>query len=635
MKTSLFPRLAVLIVLTAAGLLVTATPAAAHPTLVATLPEAGYGVSQTPEEIGLIFDEPVTVVSFVVEGQARGKIATTPVRPGADGKVVVRPTSPLPIGRYTVRWQITARDGDAVEGVFGFGIGVTTSPTQDQPVTPGLGVTALLRWALFAGLALALGGLAGHALARRLTPHGPRPFVAVGCLLGLTASLGLGVQQVGGGNLLAGLGRFSLGALVASPAGVLIAFELAAFTAALLTAVSPVRTLTVLPLAVVVIAEGERSHLMAASGGLGGFTIAVHLAAVSLWIGALVHVVRVAWHSRSRPAHARAVLLAYAQLAIGVYAVVVVTGALAALWMLPSPGALLTTGYGWTLLAKLALVILATVLALIARKRLTTKAEPITAVTRIEAITLIAVLAATGLLTAQSPPAEPGFGVPYPPPMAGRTVRLGALTGQVTTAIVAGEGRLEVRLRVPQWDPIRNEGYTIGATLTAPNGTREDLLLTPCGSGCFTGPARWRTGVNTIELTITTDRWRGGTAHFAVPWPASPARTLFDQARDTLAAQPSITFVETVSSDTSRAAGFSKTLRMSGAELLGKQPYRAGVISEPALLERTGDHTVIAFAISAENINVRMTLDTKGHLVREDITTPNHQITRTYQPAEG
>ncbi|MFG1710971.1 copper resistance protein CopC [Nonomuraea sp. M3C6] len=654
---TLIVRLAIMIAVAVAGLLATALPAAAHPTLVATLPEAGYSVSESPEEIGLVFDEPVTVNKFVVEGQARGQISTTAVQRTRDGKVLVRPTAPLPAGRYTVRWQITAQDGDVVDSAFGFGVGVgvAAAQTQQQASTPGLGAAAVLRWALFAGLALALGGLAGDSLVRRLAqptepPEGrsgskittpdiaaPRPLIIVGCLLGLAASLGLGLHQIGGGQLVTGLAMLSPERLIASPAGLVIAVELAAFAAAVMAALSPARFLAALPLAVIVIVEGERSHLMAAAGGLGGFTIAVHLAAVALWIGALLHVARAAWAWRSHPARARAVLVAYAWLAIVVYAVVVVTGVVAALWILPSLGALVTTDYGWTLLTKLALVAVATGLALTARRRLTRPAEVsrIAVTARVEAVVLVAVLAASGLLTALPPPADPERGLPYPPPMAGPTIRLGALTGQVTAAIVAGEGRLEVRLRVPEWDPARDEGFTVRGALTAPDGTRQDLLLTPCGSGCFAGPSRWRTGVNTVELAITTDRWRGGSARFAVPWPARTARDLFDQARATLAAERSVTFVETVSSDTGRAAGFSKQLRMSGAELLGKQPYRAGVISEPVVLERTGDKTVLAFAISAESIYVRMTVDSRGRILREDMTTPNHQITRAFRPTEG
>ncbi|MGW3353205.1 copper resistance protein CopC [Nonomuraea rubra] len=674
--TPLFRRLAVVAVAFCAGLSAMTTPAAAHPTLVATLPEASYSVSESPPEIGLVFDEPVTVTTFVVEGQARGQLATTAVQQSGDGKVAVRPAAPLPSGRYTVRWQITAADGDVVDGAFGFGVGAgggaAASPAQQQAGTPGLGEAALLRWALFAGLALALGGLAADPLVRRLAephparstrtsagaqgdqslqgqpprpdasrPHDPkpwpRPFITTGCLLGLVASLGLGLHQIGGGHPAAGLEAFSPARLIATPAGLLIAVELAAFAVALLVACSRARLLAVLPLSVVVIAEGERSHLMAAAGGVGGFTIAVHLAAVALWAGALVHVARAAWRWRAHAQRMRAVLGAYAVLAIVVYAVVVVTGTLAALWMLPSPDALTSTAYGQTLLVKLALVAAASILAVAARRRLARRAAaPRTAaLVRAEAVALVAVLAVSGLLTALPPPADPSRGLPYPPPMAGPTVRLGTLTGQVTTAIVAGEGRLEVRLRVPEWDPGRDEGYTVDAALTAPTGAREDLRLTPCGSGCFAGPARWRAGVTTVNVRVATDRWRGGTARFAIPWPARTAHGLFDQARNTLAAQKSVTFDETVSSDTGRPADFSTRLRMTGADLLDKQPYRSGVISEPVVLERAGHQTVIAFAISAESIYVRMTLDAEGRLLREDMTTPNHQITRTFHPTGG
>lgn len=86
-------RLVVLLLGGAVAVVMLAQPVAAHPTLVATLPEAGYSVNTPPEEIGLVFDERVTVHELVVEGQARGDIRTTDLQVSTDGtRVVVTPT---------------------------------------------------------------------------------------------------------------------------------------------------------------------------------------------------------------------------------------------------------------------------------------------------------------------------------------------------------------------------------------------------------------------------------------------------------------------------------------------------------------------------------------------------------------
>lgn len=292
---SMVVRLVVLAVGTLATLVILAPPAAAHPTLVATLPEAGYSVTAPPEEIGLVFDERVTLHELTVEGQARGDIQTTDPQLSADGtRVVVRPLAELPDGAYTVHWQITALDGDVVDGTFGFGVGAAAAPVAGSSTTQtsGLGAAAVLRWALFTSLALALGGVAGDTLARhRVREAGPeralvapRPWLRPAGILGVASSLGLALHSLGGGSLTQGLSNASVPELLESPTGELIVVELIAFVVAtIVAAVRPLRRLTVFALAAVVVAEGLRSHLQAEAPPLGSIVIIVHLAAVAIW----------------------------------------------------------------------------------------------------------------------------------------------------------------------------------------------------------------------------------------------------------------------------------------------------------------------------------------------------------------
>jgi len=141
--------LAALFVLLAAG------PALAHPTLLTTTPPAGYATTEPPVVVSIRFDEPVTVRQFVLRGQGRGPVGTSQVTKSDGGRTAtVRPVTPLPPGRYTVQWQITAQDGDIVDGTFGFGV-ATSAPAAagSATQTAGTATAALLRWALFLGLA--------------------------------------------------------------------------------------------------------------------------------------------------------------------------------------------------------------------------------------------------------------------------------------------------------------------------------------------------------------------------------------------------------------------------------------------------------------------------------------------------
>jgi copper transport protein len=82
----------------------------------------------------------------------------------------------LPDGVYTVSWQVISADGDVVGSQFRFAVGpapAALAAAAAAPSSPGQWPTAVLRWLLFAGLAVALGGLAGRC--RRCSPWWWRP----------------------------------------------------------------------------------------------------------------------------------------------------------------------------------------------------------------------------------------------------------------------------------------------------------------------------------------------------------------------------------------------------------------------------------------------------------------------------
>ena len=186
------------------------------------------------------------------------------------------------------------------------------------------------------------------------------------------AAIGLSAHVLGSGNLASGIKHLSIPALWASSAGRVSAVEVAAFAAAAGLAATRRRIAgaAVLPLLVVVAAEGQRSHLREADGAAGIALLIVHLTAAAIWLGALSHVMAVAWTWRANRAAAHRVLAEYARLALVLLLLVALTGTVSATLALPSVSALTATGYGRLLMAKMALVAVAVGCAVAGRRRL-------------------------------------------------------------------------------------------------------------------------------------------------------------------------------------------------------------------------------------------------------------------------
>ena len=116
------PLRAVLLVVLGGLLLLagTATPAAAHNSLIRTSPADGTTVPRTPSELVLTFNEPGIALgtSIVVTGP------TGPVTVGGARLVdtTVRQTlaGGAPAGRYEVVWRVTSDDGHPVTGRYAF-----------------------------------------------------------------------------------------------------------------------------------------------------------------------------------------------------------------------------------------------------------------------------------------------------------------------------------------------------------------------------------------------------------------------------------------------------------------------------------------------------------------------------------
>jgi copper transport protein len=258
--------------------------------------------------------------------------------------------------------------------------------------SPVVWETAVARWLLFAGLAVALGGLAGRGLARQYKGRFPAPLPAPwalrGSLLGLAASAWL-----------AAIG----------PSRALCLVEVVAFALAAVLLRLRQPGWGVAPLLAVVVAEGLRAHPEHIIPVIGALITYCHLVPAVLWTGILVYVLRAAISWRDHPEEMRGLIRLYATAAAWLFALLIVTGVISALVLVPLHS-LLTTAYGIVLIVKAALVVVAACFAVAGRVWLRRRpgrgAGPALA-TKLECAALAAVLAVTALLTALTPPASP------------------------------------------------------------------------------------------------------------------------------------------------------------------------------------------------------------------------------------
>jgi copper transport protein len=630
-----------LVVAAMAFVLVPATRASAHASLLATTPAAGYSVATSPPALTLVFDQPVSVRGTPLRLDGPGGAVELGAARLSNGDRWLTAAVPRPLarGQYAVTWQVVAEDGDVVGGSYSFAVGSAAAVSSHATQTRGLPAAAVLRWLLFAALSIGLGGLAGQwvaarvirkaaAVGRQLAPV--RAPVAAATAVGALAALGLSAHVLGGGDVVAGLTHPSIHALLATSAGRVSGVEVAAFALAAVLATRPrLQAAAALPLLAVVVAEGRRSHLHEIGGGAGLGLLVVHLAAAAVWVGALWHVVTVAWRWRGHRAAAHRVLAEYGRLALALLLLVTVTGTVSAIVALPRASALVTSGYGRLLVAKIALVVAVVGCALAARwrVRLSSPLRPDGAVAgpgraaRAERLLLAGVLAVTAVLVSVAVPGAAQT-VALPPPPTGPVVRLATLDGEVTVAVTASDGRLDLRTSVPA--PSGNAA-DMRTEVSARVGARP-VALRRCGPSCFVGPVQWARGTNSLTVTASSRTWAGGTAALRVPWPPVDDSRALAQVLAAMRAVPKVIVHESVTSNTSGPAPIVDTHALTGPDFVSVEPYSsAGTLPVTVI-----GSTELAFAMLDQGYYFRLDVGRDHRITGEVITTPEHLYTRTF-----
>ncbi|KQS65993.1 copper resistance protein CopC [Modestobacter sp. Leaf380] len=375
-------RVALLLLgLVACGLLVdvgTARPASAHATVVTTSPGEGARLEAAPDEVTLTFDEGISLgAGYARVLGAGGDRVDTGAATVSDTTITVPLRADLPDASYVVTYRVVSADSHPVSGAYAFVVGdgelvAATDVDAGSDVDPVVGaLLPVARWVGFAGLALGVGvpvflvacWPAGWAAprARRMTLAGLAA-VGVGGLLSFLLqgpyAAAVGLTGVVDPQLLSTTAGSAYGATL------LVRVVLAAGLAAV--AVLAFRGRPTVPLLAgggvlgsgLVLSTAAVGHPVAgALPGLAVVVTTVHVAAMTAWLGGLAVLLAVVLRPGVAAGGLATALPRYSRLAAGSVAALVVTGVVQSVREVGTLGALLSTTYGWVLVAKLVLVL--------------------------------------------------------------------------------------------------------------------------------------------------------------------------------------------------------------------------------------------------------------------------------------
>ena len=383
-----------------AVLLTAPTAGWAHAYLVRTSPAASAQVNKPPTQLSLTFDEAVEprfMVVSVTDAGGHSQTAGRPRRSPADPDTIVTPLKRVPEGWYLVYWRAISADGHPVRGAFTFALGPNPGPPP-QFVIPSLTESSAtaslltLRWVSFLAVMAAIGLFVLRTLIAR--PLVARVSGASLRNVSLTFALSLGVAlimipvyvEVATAKF-AFRSVFDVAGVVplerSSSFGrawldfelVLILFAIAAAIAIL--ADQPVRGRRTLSgllsllgalacAAAVVLVPALAGHAAQTSPkGLSVILDWLHLASGSVWLGGLLGLLVVWWSldDTRRVAGLAVCVPRFSRVAFVSVLVLIGSGIGASLLHFPTLASLWQTSYGKALIAKIALLLLAMVLA--------------------------------------------------------------------------------------------------------------------------------------------------------------------------------------------------------------------------------------------------------------------------------
>ncbi|MCX6459286.1 MAG: copper resistance protein CopC [Actinobacteria bacterium] len=135
--TRLLRRVTTAALLCLVGLLLVATAANAHTTLVSMSPADGSLVTVAPEQVVLTFDNVIQAVGDAVLVTDPNGASVTEGAPVVLDDTVTQKLTPLTVpGRYAVSYRVVSADGHPVERALSFYYLQKTDPTPSPTPTP-------------------------------------------------------------------------------------------------------------------------------------------------------------------------------------------------------------------------------------------------------------------------------------------------------------------------------------------------------------------------------------------------------------------------------------------------------------------------------------------------------------------
>ena len=373
--------------------------AAAHPVLIATNPAPDSVVEEFPQAVELRFTEPVSAsLGGVRVLDSTGTRTDQPLAAGDDPSLVSVPISSADQrqGTYFVAWRVTSVDGHTLHGTFAYSVGAPEALDEELVAQflsgqddRALGwVAGALRWLLYAASFMAAGGtifllyVHGARTTEWLTLR--RVVTRSAGIAAATTVVAIAVQAalVTGRGAGAVLDPSVARAVLTSPYGRSAALRVVALIV-LVLAVRRTRATLALQLAAVsgVVAlasfalDGHSATSQPRWLSMGADV--VHLAAAATWFGGLV-LLFVALRHRGPldDAVGAARMVSRFAAAAGDSLLALTVAGLSLAWLeVRTPQALVSSRYGWTLIAKAVLVALVVAIAAYNRRRLVPRIE--------------------------------------------------------------------------------------------------------------------------------------------------------------------------------------------------------------------------------------------------------------------
>ncbi|GIG39286.1 copper resistance CopC/CopD family protein [Cellulomonas phragmiteti] len=454
------------------------SPAAAHAVLVGTDPQDGSVVDAPPTELVLTFNEPVRGVP---DGTTILAADGTPLEvavAAVDDTLVLTPASVLADGTYVVSWRVISLDTHPVAGAFTFSVGEPSATSVAASVpepTTALVVARAAGQALLYVAVLGVTGLVVFELLVLQASPGAMPVLrrrlhvtrAAGAALAaatavLTVPLTVAWQAGGGLDALARAGTWT-GGLTSDTAvaSLLAVVGVVVATVAARRAGHDARRAWPAGVATASAAAALGSLLVVGhtrTFGPGWLVLgadALHVATGAVWLGGVVGLV--ATLSRSAgvdPRRAAATVARFSALGAWLVAALALTGTVLGWRVVGTLEALVTSGYGRTLLVKVAVAVVIVGIAAYNRFRLVPAVRSAAEAGAVrgatadasrrtlrrtvagEAALLGLVLAATGALVSQQPPAA----------AVSAQAAAGTAAQVVETAVPLGDGTLRARV---------------------------------------------------------------------------------------------------------------------------------------------------------------------------------------------